>query len=596
MLHNEEKTNSSPLTNKSDVSRLIVLSHEVLQRHDEENLLAALPSWQRSKPRDFISILPERLSLEKLHEVNWSHVKTVQTRQFQNRLGKLLSTGSILSYFGAAPIPLAVHLGYLVGPWQKVEVYQHHHKRKNWLWADAREMEFNEKIEVSGMKDDIVPATGDVIIRISTSHPVNRENTLSVIPQPLAEYEISVGGCEEDILNCKEFVDAVAFKFKAVLDNVTKTRPGATAIHLFAAIPVGLAFRLGTIINPTMTAKLQTYQFSQLSVKKYLPAISLGEDLPIQRNLTEADRKSAQDLRKIWKENFTDVKNHFTNHKNTDGESWLSGLLDATLPQFTPNIDTLAHITKTTLLNDELSLNGLDNIGGFKYDSLNNSWIFEDSFLLDIKNELIEDDRFKQAGRLLIFHEAIHAISHGLTASVANQVGGFAKILEEIDYEADIWALLHEMSYLQGIGQMLTKKSLHSAIETAISTFWAFDRLSPFEEQIQIRRLNRYLNWYWQLLSVERASSFDEALNVLSVKPNIELAGPKIISNGSRSFYDLRNIENEHPELAAKRGNRIVRSGQSPVVDIKRLLSAFRQGDAQEVKKSFEGFFDLNSN
>ncbi len=80
----------------------------------------------------------------------------------------------------------------------------------------------------------------------------------------------------------------------------------------------------------------------------------------------------------------------------------------------------------------------------------------------------------------------------------------------------------------------------------------------------------------------------------MSTKPTIELAGPKIITNGSRVFFDLRNIRSEQLEMAAKRGNRIIRAGERPVVNVGELLDAFRVGNAEAVKKTFRGFFDLH--
>ena len=54
-----------------------------------------------------------------------------------------------------------------------------------------------------------------------------------------------------------------------------------------------------------------------------------------------------------------------------------------------------------------------------------------------------------QAGRLFLFHEALHYSSEGhrLTSEVANGIGQFPKVIEEADYQAKVWALPSEYKY-----------------------------------------------------------------------------------------------------------------------------------------------------
>lgn len=574
--------------------KIMLVSHDILFDSTEQSLISALPRSQQSLPRHLISVKPEVMSLKTLDEVSWGFVKRRQVAIFRDRIQPGLSSGTKLVYFGAAPIPLAMHLGYLVGAWQSVEVFQYHHSLKSWSWVPPSAGSPPNEVRLTGMPESKVDAPGDIIVRVSTSHLVNRDNTIAVVPSPLAEYEISLNRLGEDALETPQLLEAVAEKFKLVLDNIALTRPNAKIVHVFSSVPVGLAFRLGTKINPTMTSKVQTYQFSQSTEKKYTKAITLDSDTAVRRELTTEERQSAASFRNIWKTEFEKIKEKFSEIEHQEGHSWALGLLGDRAPTLTPDILSLAPISKTTLLSDSMGLAVPVNVGGFKYFHKENEWLFEDELICDILKEMGDVEKAKQATRLLVFHEAIHDTSQNLTAAVAVGIGRFPKVLEEIDYEADVWALLHEIYYLELCGQPIDKKGLYGAIETAISTFWAFDRRESFDDEIQIRRINRYLNWHWQLFSVAKSMSIKAALAVLNTKPTIELAGPKIISNGSRVFFDMHSLRNEPLELSAKRGNRIIRAGESQVVNVAELLESFKRGDAEAVKKAFQGFFDLH--
>ena len=60
------------------------------------------------------------------------------------------------------------------------------------------------------------------------------------------------------------------------------------------------------------------------------------------------------------------------------------------------------------------------------------------------------------------------------------------------------------------------KRFLAEQIDFAIRSFWAFDEAAGNEWQM--RRVRRYLNWYWRLVQVENATDLDVAL--LPVQPS----------------------------------------------------------------------------
>lgn len=110
---------------------------------------------------------------------------------------------------------------------------------------------------------------------------------------------------------------------------------------------------------------------------------------------------------------------------------------------------------------------------------------------------------------------------------------------------------------------------------------------------MEIRRVNRYLLWYWQILRLERCTSIAEIATVLSRKPLIELAGPRVHVDADRVFYDLRAPWATDLELAAQLDdNRVVRHRRGAATNPELLLEGLRQRDGDKVKSVLKGIVD----
>ncbi|MFO0762678.1 MAG: trypsin-like peptidase domain-containing protein [Byssovorax sp.] len=81
---------------------------------------------------------------------------------------------------------------------------------------------------------------------------------------------------DEDGLETQQVFDRVVDRFKEALSAANRLFRNRTQFHLLAAIPVGLAFKLGTQINPTIYPEVVTYQYWSKGAPRYNPAIVLG--------------------------------------------------------------------------------------------------------------------------------------------------------------------------------------------------------------------------------------------------------------------------------------------------------------------------------
>jgi hypothetical protein len=124
-----------------------------------------------------------------------------------------------------------------------------------------------------------------------------------------------------------------------------------------------------------------------------------------------------------------------------------------------------------------------------------------------------------------------------------------------------------------------------------LDTFLAFDAIGD-RERIEIRRLNRYLIWYWQLLMLERCLDLEGVLHVLANRPLIELAGPKVETSDNRVYYTLDPAKFDEPELCVVHRQRIVRYGHAPGARVKDVLLGFRERNKNKIREALKSISD----
>jgi hypothetical protein len=172
----------------------------------------------------------------------------------------------------------------------------------------------------------------------------------------------------------------------------------------------------------------------------------------------------------------------------------------------------------------------------------------------------------------------------------------FPKVLEEVDYQADVWAMVHEFALTRHDKPEAVANDRDLFLELvriATETMWAFDDRLDELEVMEVRRVNRYLIWYWQWLRMERCSSLADIMAVLARKPLIELAGPRVHTDGERVFYELREPWRADLELAALlEHNRIARHGRGAATSVPALIEGLRKRDGENIRFVLKSILD----
>ncbi|MFT3710935.1 MAG: SAVED domain-containing protein [Archangium sp.] len=532
--------------------------------------------------------LDSRLDLRELSALDWGRLHDRLLTEISEKLsGPLKENDGAIVYFGMTPIAVAMELGSRIGLARRVLVFQQRHDTQTWRWATDQ---LTVRVDLHGVPTQQVFAKGDVILRVSCSHHVDIESTRTAVPERLGELDVVVDHVDEDVLQSQADVDCVARCFGGALDAIRRWYPNADTIHVFAAVPAGLAFRLGCEINPTIHRPVQTYQFNGRGEPKQVKALVLGDEPA--GNLDDQAKQRAGEVRKLFGIALGQL--HLLSGLPAAAR-WLDSVLNCDTSVLPPSIHLLGAPSPSAALFESKISDRRDADGEFKFLTDAREWVFDDRLLAAIGARL-EGRSVELAARLFLLHEAVHIKQQNITTSSAAGVGMLPRVLEDADYVADVWAVLHELGRSLHSGEKQSAElTLHAQeiVRTMTSIFWAFDAGSGPLREIQVRRLNRYLLWHWQRLRLEAARDFSSVLRVLSEKPVLEISGPRVFVARGRVLFDLDPLHFRDLEFGVLvEGCRVVRIGNREGASSSRLLAQLRGRNELGFLEALRGIFD----
>jgi hypothetical protein len=182
------------------------------------------------------------------------------------------------SVFSLAPIPLVVHLGYILSDRVPVDVYQYDRRkeRQTWVWPDTTDVDLDLAISVHGVPERPLPDCTDVVLRISLSATVPADETVAILgTQPI---EIDMVAPDPSVLwlQSKEQVKAFDEVFRGLLASLLGLAPACERLHLFYAGPTPTAIAIGQAINPRMHPAVCLYQYDRRQPLRYEHVVTLS--------------------------------------------------------------------------------------------------------------------------------------------------------------------------------------------------------------------------------------------------------------------------------------------------------------------------------
>ena len=558
-------------------------------------------------PEDFVELDLKAVSDEAKTSGDWRAAAEETRRLFREKLLPRMQVrpSAPLAYFGSAPIPLAMLLGRLIGSAPRLSVYQRHHDTKEWGWtAESQAPEVLLKCDTDERHERI---EGDAILRLSSTVLVSEDESRAAVTSPIAiEADVKLDAIHRDTITNEAVLRRVASLFREGLDRILDLRPKVHTVHVFATAPAGLAFLMGTEISPNYHPAIQTYFFDSQRSPKQVPACLLAEAIATN-TVPQLDEETLVAERKLAANEFEHVHNLAITSKEEAGKgktrkakvpSWLS----FTLPEpkdAAPFVGTWCCLPAIHELPAATSAFSLEqNPGdGFAYDPRKRTWSLSASLMGAFLKRFPDREQRARVLRMFFFHEVIHG-AHRLTTATSRGIGRFPRVLEELDYQADVWGMLHELKHTRsrqaarfanGKG---VREEILAMIDLALETYAAFDDGPGPMTRIQVRRMNRYMIWCWQSLMVENADDQD-VYAALADKPLLELAGPSQFTQDERVFFDLTSTP-RRLELAVLHQNVLRRfaSGEGGPVDLGQLLAHLRTRNVQGLKDSLRGAMD----
>ncbi|MEW5918582.1 MAG: SAVED domain-containing protein, partial [Gemmatimonadota bacterium] len=401
-------------------------------------------------------------------------------------------------------------------------------------------------------------------------------------------------------------LQAIREAFREALAGIKNFRPNAEMLHLFVAAPNSVCFVIGQELVPRNTPPVQTYVYRPGAASTaYQPAILITAGPAETRGLTlsDSDIELATKLRtSVWSKAIRQVREYAQRKRaergSETGGHWYAGLQPSDELQRVAPFPSLPAIYDLVKHNDDVDVERFYEDYG--YDAERRLWRLGDSLVVGMYKAAGEDEsKLEPLVRLFLFHEYVHQ-HHSLTKYTAANVGKFANALERLDYTADTFAIFHEIDfqhYLQlasGASPPDVKQSLAAQVEQILLSFWAFDGPPPHVE-MQVRRVRRYLNWYWRLAQIRRAESPLDAVALFGRSPAVELAGVPLRTDGERRVYHLlQETPAMRPEVALVLENeKLVRLTESDSTSLAHLIQSFRNGDHAALAAWFRPVFEL---
>lgn len=574
---------------------LLIVLHNGFAKITVTEALEALPmEWHRLE-REIVEInYSQLMELSSLYDTGYEQYALEHRRIFTNRIASYLSAHPDyrILYFGLAPIPLSIDLGHLFYNYRDIHIYHKHHITKMW-YSELSESKTLNAVSITGIPDRNQKGISDALIRLGISHPINPDDTYEILPNA-AEIDITLERPDEDAVTTIAKTTEIGEAVKQAFDELSNNRSNLDRIHLFASIGCGMAFFIGTKISPNIHSYIQTYQYSRTRDPKYTKALLIKAQIRAERKIGEKEREVIDHLRKISNEELVNHIHQYMdeNENMSSGRTWYQGII----PRLNKSIMSeefwkdLPALYETSLKEDSFDME-TKTVDGFYWSK--NKWVVDDGFFLSLHNRIKNEVEILQAIRLFLFHEALHYKKHKLNSYTVVEIGSFPKVLETADYQADVYAIINEYGYYcKKIDEVTNPKEFFlNAIRVATETMWSFDDNGLELDEIQIRRLNRYMIWYWQYARIEQeGNDLDSIISILEEKPVIELNGLRTKEENNRFFFVLEKRKDTPLELAVFHKNELYRNGSASNMPIENLVRGVREMNSEMILDVIRSF------
>jgi hypothetical protein len=582
----------------------IVIKHQLFKEISNEEVTEIL---EKKAPKDnihFVDLKYKIIDMGEIGQLSNVEAKAYQRQKYEEEIRPLIEKfpDYHIAYFGSVSIPLALHLGYCIGSWKNLEVYNIDRDTNKWMVDDP---ELEELPETHKFPADVIEISIDVLFKVEASYAIKDQEVKDSLGANFQTVGLSLQSLDKNAFKGLDHISKFGAKFSSGLDAIANCIPAADKIHLIVTAPVGTTFYLGTRINPNVTKPIVTYQYRTNETPQYEAIFVLQDEESVLKPISEEDQAYINEIRKKLKKELEERISIFAKETGEEvgGENahWTDAIrlngkeYDSLRTGFWRHLKDISKtpLVRAVLLDDTSEANKRD---GFYLDD-NGGWQITDRFIFNISQRMKNDEtKVLRALRMFILHEGFH-VTQNLTNLTATSIGRFPRVLEEADYIADVWTFFHEYAISKRYYPKETadvKSFFKEIFNTATETMWSFVDLSNDYNEIQVRALNRFLIWYWayNLVDDSKCSSLKDVVDRLAIKPILELKGPLIKVENQRVIYRLNNYKANELEIGYFDSSTIVRRfGNAGGVNLSALIDGFKRRNGQPIMEQIKAFY-----
>jgi hypothetical protein len=184
-----------------------------------------------------------------------------------------LAANAEILYFGLPHVPLAALAGYIARQHRHIHVVEHDRTAGRFRWRDTATFPPLVVAEAPGVAGSVA------VVRVSISANVLPEVCRPVIDPAEVRLEVDFrlppGGGGRGAVQTEAQARAYAEQVRRSLDLSIAGHPEFTAIHVFAAVPVSIAFLLGQALSGTALPETWVHNYRQEDRPAYKWSIGL---------------------------------------------------------------------------------------------------------------------------------------------------------------------------------------------------------------------------------------------------------------------------------------------------------------------------------
>ena len=189
-------------------------------------------------------------------------------REFADTILQLSETGKFVHLYPLAPIPMLISLGFNLQKNSKLFIHQHDRKTDRWVYNDCFD-------QISVTHAGCFTTNDTLVVSISTSFEISPESISAVMAGQSYDYlEFKSNRIEAGYPLYNADICSIVQTITNVLNPLASKY---SSIHLFAAIPAGMAVELGRNFLTSVYKNIYTYQFAQ---GQYKQDLIINEVLP----------------------------------------------------------------------------------------------------------------------------------------------------------------------------------------------------------------------------------------------------------------------------------------------------------------------------